>query len=1117
VTSNGHVESAARDDALNRVLADFLDALGRGDAPDLPAWQARYPAFASDLADLLAARQEIAETLEETRPGPLQGTGTPHSTNPLGTLGDYDLLEEIGSGGMGRVYKARQRNLGRLVALKVIRGGAPATEAERVRFRTEADAAARLDHPNIVPVFEVGDHDGQPYIAERYIEGGPLSRQLDRFRDDPRTSARLLAALARAVHHAHERGVLHRDLKPGNVLLEWRVGPTAAPVPHVADFGLARLLDQDSAVTRTYDLVGTPSYMAPEQAGGGAVGITTATDVYGLGAILYALLTGRAPFAGQTVLETLEQVKGRDPNPPRNLNLKVDRDLETICLTCLAKDPRKRYAGALALAEDLEKWLDNRPILARPAGTGKRLAKWVRRRPAAAAFAALSAVVALAALAGSLWHNHVLGEALEDSNRLRHEGLAREARLRDFLYVADMMLAKEAWDSGDLPRLAELVDRQRPGDGEPDRRGFGWHWLKWCLGVRLGTLKAHDSGLLCAAVSPDDRYLVTADRKGTVKVWDLASRQPVCTLPGHTEEVQRVVFSPDGRTLATCSKDKTVSVWNVGDWTKRACLRDGHENTITSVAFSPDGRMLASASRDCHIVLWDLAQVRIVGSWKAHLDVVHDVVFTPDGRTLVSVAKDERVAKLWDVGSGKEKAVCHCPSDLLSVAMSPDGKMVAMGGYGNIVTLWSTEDPTTPRTDLPVSFSVRALTFSPSGSQLVATGGTGMFSIWDVGMVGRDSRPARTIHWDGGNGRAVAFARQGNLLVTASEEDGTVQFWDPARVSGCVTISSLPRYVMDVASSPAGRGALAGRMGEVCLLDPANRRIERTLNILPDNPHAQALGNKKWTAGPESVAFSPDGQTVAVACADHRTRLWEVASGDLLHTLVGHEAGVRAVAFSPSGELVATVGDSTTRLWELPSGNLHGICASQAGNSRCLAFSADGHTLAVGSFDHVFAVDLWDPITATRTGRLSEPGLAPAQGRSMSAVHPVGEANFSVAAVAFSPDDALLAAGCSDGRIRLWDVASGRLHMTLSGHVGGISRLAFAPDGRSLISLGEDNILNLWYLATGQQLFKLDSRGQKLHGLAFSGDGRLLMAGARSADKDGPSSLLMWQTDRAGP
>jgi serine/threonine-protein kinase len=261
--------------------------------------------------------------------------------------------------------------------------------------------------------------------------------------------------------------VLHRDLKSGNVLLEWPAGASGPPVPHVADFGLARLLDQDSGLTRTGDLVGTPSYMAPEQASGGSTGVTTATDVHGLGAILYALLTGGPPFAGPTVLQTLEQVKEREPEPPRRLNPKVDRDLETICLTCLAKDPRRRYVSALAVAEDLESWLGHRPIAARPATARERLTKWVRRRPAAAALACVSTLALLGVLAGSLWHGHVLGEALAESDRLWGEGLARENRLRDLLYVADMGLAKDAWDNGDLTQLAELLDRFARGTVRP--------------------------------------------------------------------------------------------------------------------------------------------------------------------------------------------------------------------------------------------------------------------------------------------------------------------------------------------------------------------------------------------------------------------------------------------------------------------------------------------------------------------------------------------------------------------------------------------------------------------------------------------------------------------------
>jgi WD40 repeat protein len=1119
VTPNGQSKSALREDALNGVLADLLDALGRGDSVDLPAWQARYPSFAAELADLVAARREVGAAMPAEPPTQHGSADTKKrgASAPLATLGDYQLLEELGQGGMGRVYKAWQRRLSRIVALKVIRPGVPTTEADRLRFRTEADAAARLDHPNIVPVYEVGEHDGVPYIASRYVEGGPLSRHLERFADDRRAAAGLLAGLARAVHHAHQRGVLHRDLKPGNILLERRAGDAEVLVPHIADFGLARLLDQDSGLTQTGELVGTPSYMAPEQAAGGSEAITTATDVYGLGAILYVLLMGRPPFAGRTTLETLQQVKGCEPESPRRLNPKVDRDLETICLTCLAKDPRRRYVSAQALAEDLESWLGHRPIAARPAGARERLAKWVRRHPATAAFAGLCALIILGALAGSLWHVHVLGEALTDSDRLRQEGLAREAHLRDLVYVADMRLAKEAWDTGDLPHLAVLLDRQRPAEHESDRRGFEWYWLKWCLGIQVGTLKAHDGGLLCAAVSPDDRFLVTGDRKGAVKVWDLASRRPVCILPGHKDEVQQAVFSCDGRTLATCSKDKTIRLWDVATWSQRMCLTGGHDGTVRSIAFSPDGKVLASGGHDHRIVIWDLVHGQRVRSWRAHKDVVHGVVFTPDGHKLVSVGKDDRLTKLWDVASGTEQArwTCAC-STLLCASLSPDGKMVATGGYGDI-SLLSMDDPGAPRTDLAVPGVVRALAFAPSGTQLVATGGSGMFCTWEIGAGTREARRAKTVRWDGGNGRAVIFARRGALLVTASEEDGTVEFWDSARLCGSETILSLPGHVMDVALSPGGLGATVHSLGEICLLDLAKRCIERTLSVpLEAAPHARAWGNDSW-ASPPKVAFSPDGQTVAMVCEDHRTRIWDVASGSQTLTL-DHGAPVNSVAYSPAGRLIATVGsDHTARLWELPSGVPQSARAWQVGSDTAVAFAAEGGTLAVAGFDRAFSVTICDLSTATRVSRFTDSGSAAARARSTSAAELHSTGNLAVYTVAFSPNDATLAAGCSDGVIRLWDIASGELRQTFSGHVGAVTRLAFTPDGRRLASLGEDNVVNLWHVATCQRLFSLDSQKQTLHGLALSGDGRMLVAGARSTTKDGQSSLLLWRAEPAGP
>jgi tRNA A-37 threonylcarbamoyl transferase component Bud32 len=297
-------------------------------------------------------------------------------------FGDYEIQKVLGRGGMGVVYKARQVSLNRQVALKMIKAGALADEAELRRFRNEAEAVALLDHAGIVPVYEVGEHDGQNYFSMKLVEGGNLAEELPAFQADPRAAATLLAETAEAVHHAHMRGILHRDLKPANILID------AQGHPHVTDFGLAKLIESDVELTASGAVMGTPSYMSPEQASGRRASITTATDVYGLGAILYALLTGKAPFGGDSLIDTLQAVKERPPVSPRSLSASVPRDLETICLKCLAKDPRWRYASAHALADDLHAWLDSRPIAARRVGPTERAWLWCKRKPAVAALAA---------------------------------------------------------------------------------------------------------------------------------------------------------------------------------------------------------------------------------------------------------------------------------------------------------------------------------------------------------------------------------------------------------------------------------------------------------------------------------------------------------------------------------------------------------------------------------------------------------------------------------------------------------------------------------------------------------------------------------------------------------
>src|SRR5437762_4844171 len=324
-------------------------------------------------------------------PPPANKTTT-HVAGMLGELGDYELLEEVGRGGQGVVFRARQKSLNRTVALKVISLGQWARKAHVKRFRLEADAAARLEHPGIVPIHEVGERDGSCYFSMKFVEGGQLDEVVRRAPMSIRQGAELIAKVARTVHYAHEHGILHRDLKPGNILLDQK------GEPHLTDFGLARLVESESSVTHTLDVLGTPSYMAPEQAVGNNAGVSSVTDVYGLGAVLYQLLTGQPPFAGGTTYETIKLLLDSDPKPPRLLNPKIDSDLSTICLKCLEKDPTRRYSSALDLAQDLERWLKHEPIKARHTGVFARGRKWVQRNPTSALLAA--SLVALVAAAG---------------------------------------------------------------------------------------------------------------------------------------------------------------------------------------------------------------------------------------------------------------------------------------------------------------------------------------------------------------------------------------------------------------------------------------------------------------------------------------------------------------------------------------------------------------------------------------------------------------------------------------------------------------------------------------------------------------------------------------------
>jgi eukaryotic-like serine/threonine-protein kinase len=452
-------------------------------------------------------------------------------------------LEEIARGGMGVVFRTRQVSLNRTVALKMILGEHFSSASLVQRFQTEAEAAARLEHPNIAPVYEIGIHESQHYFSMRFLEGGTLKQAMAKEKVLPRRAAELMATIARAVHHAHQRGVLHRDLKPGNILLD------AQGEPHVTDFGLAKLLEADTDLTRTQALLGTVGYIAPEQASGGAKQLSTAADIFSLGAILYQLLTGRPPFAASNAVETIRQVVEKEPDRPRTLNAEVDSDLETVCLKCLEKEPGRRYDSALALAEDLDRWLQSELILARPRSTFERTIKWVKRKPATATLFAVIGLALVLGLVGLVVSNALITKEQEEirkvNNRLNQEQVETRAALEretkalaeltksnesleealrreeKIAYFRGIALAKQEWLADNLNRAAEILDDCKP----KELRGWEWRYLRRpCQDPGFFTFEGHlGSGHLSTdaiTYTPKGVPAAWVVREGKVKVLD---------------------------------------------------------------------------------------------------------------------------------------------------------------------------------------------------------------------------------------------------------------------------------------------------------------------------------------------------------------------------------------------------------------------------------------------------------------------------------------------------------------------------------------------------------------------------------------------------------------------